>query len=327
MNSARVGKLVEATLARELKKVTRGVPRSVVVKMSPCRVNRKIDPEDGPPQFCLIDGGEWTAYMSGPMSDLKYGMFPLSELIPCQRPVQSGPNDSQRQLDSVTIKGVSVRMAVAHSDQVRLQLFAFRNGNRRDLPVDRTSRPFEVVCDENSVPRRVKYELMDKYQLFGLVEEEPYEGTKHISCHDGPFATRLDGEDVGWKSIDGTSFTSRFSKEEAKPVGSISLSVDKRPKKKIGSVCNMTLNTGGLMRSVGTADGGSLTGLRYRELEFFIELNSREKFMSASGSKSVNERPLELFVAFDGPRPFHVKELGSVSSGSITCMDTEVYYS
>lgn len=327
----RVDKLVEAAVGREMKKVRRGVPRSVVVKMSPCKVNRGIDPKDGQPEFCLLGGGEWTAYMNGPESEFKYAMFPLSELIPCQRPVQSGPNDSQRQLDSVTIKSVCVRLAVAHSDQVRLQLFAFRNGNRRDLPVDRTCRPFEIVSDENAVPCRLKYEVMDKYQLFGIVREDEQEATRHISWHDGPFATRLDGEDVGWKSYDGTSFTSRFSSQEAKPVGKITVSVDKGPKKSVGQTCKMNLSTGGLMRSIGTTNdsgiGAGLTALRYRELEFYIELNSRERFMEPSGSKSVNERPLELFLAFDGPRPFDVNKRESVPSGSITCMDMEVYYS
>ncbi|KAJ8174731.1 hypothetical protein LV161_008841 [Aspergillus fumigatus] len=321
-------KYVQSKVDRAMKRASRGPPRSVSVKLTPCRVNRAMNP----PQFAQLQKQEWPAYLFGAKAERKYAILPISELIPRQRSGSGGPDDSLRSFDTVFIKGVSVRMTLVHAEGVRLMLFAFRNGNRRDLVPCTATRPFEVVEDGTEVPRGVNYEVLTKEELYGsLVEGEL--GSRHLGWHEGPFAVRCLGDGrLDWKSVDGTCFTSRLSKEEGRPVGQIQVRVDEGVNKACGRVCNMSFPTSGLTRTLDTRSSGGLgssyTAMRFRHLEFFITLKRREKFHSSGTSRSVSERPLELFIGFDGPKPFemHVNDERKTVCGCVTAMDMEVYY-
>jgi hypothetical protein len=274
---------------------------------------------------------EWPAHLQGPLSERKYALFPISELIPSQRSASSEADDGQRTFDKVLIKGVSVRMTLMHAEGCRLLLFAFRNGTRRELPIDTVTRPFEILEDSNEVPCGLNYEIMTKDELYYSGERGDV-AVRHLGWDEGPFAVRLNAErEKVWKSTDETAFTSRLSKEEGKPVGDITVRVDEGKTKKCGSaVCNMNLTTSGVMRTMGASGrdgvGAAFTATRFRHLEFYIKLNKYERYTVPSGSRSVSERPLELFMAFDGPPPFELNTQGSTVCASITSMNVEVYY-
>lgn len=316
---------VKNEMNKELKRALRGPPRSVAVNLTPCRVNRR----ESPPVFSTMQSQEWPAYLNGSKSERKYALLPISELIPSQRPIMASPDDGQRRFDKVFIKGVSLRISLIHAEGVRLMLFAFRNGNRRGLPATTVTRPYQLVQDKSEVARSVKYEILTRQELYGEVLPGE-QAARHIGYHEGPFAVLPGSENPRWKSTDGTSFTSRFSKAEGRPVGRIEVKLDENVKRKMGSVCNLNLLTSSLMRTVSGPVSNSLgttwTASRFREVEVYIDLQQEEKFATSSESVAVNERPLELFVGFDGPAPFDMTTSKSTVCACITAMDMEVYY-
>lgn len=328
-SSKTLDKYVEEKVKRALAQASRGPPRSVAVRASPCEVDRSVSPE-----FVVMNNNEWAAYLKGPLAERKYALFPVTELIPSQRGPTVLADDGQRRHDSVFIKGVSVRMTLCHAEGVRLMLFAFRNGNRRDCPPSTTTRPFVIMEDGKEVPREVHYEVLTKEKLNFIVEPAEVENSvRHLGYHDGPFAVRRDSAgDPVWKSVDGTAFTSRLSKAEGKPIGTVEVRLDKQgTPRRCGAVCNMNLSSTNLMRTFKTPGttgiGSDWVGMRHREIEFFITLNESERFQSASGSRAVNERPLELFLGFDGPPPFEIHASDEDSAcAAVTGMDMEVYY-
>lgn len=324
--SRSLDKVVEAKVKRALSLVKRGPARSVYVTAKPCRVNREMDP----PEFVNMAANEWQAHLAGPLSERKYALFPVTELVPAQRSAQAHADNGQRTFDKVLIKGVCVRMTVVHSEGVRIMLFAFRNGTRRDLPPNTVTRPFVIEENSNEVAQAVKYELLTKDELYYDGAEGPI-ATRHLGLDEGPFGVRptMGGEKV-WKSADGTAFTSRMSTQEGRPIGTVSVKMDGSRQKKCGKVCNMSLNTSGVMRTVGASGkggiGGAFTATRFRTLEFFVEIGQPEAYINSSSSRTVNERPIELFLGFDAPQPFEVNPQGSTACASITSMDMEVYY-
>ncbi|KAJ5458165.1 hypothetical protein N7475_009553 [Penicillium sp. IBT 31633x] len=216
-------------------------------------------------------------------------------------------------------------MSICHAEDVRLMLFAFRNGNRKDFPPTMVTRPFEVVKDGSEVASQVQYEVLTKDRLGGIVDNsEKHNSTRHLGYDDGHF--RVHGNAQGYperKSDDGSAFTSRLSKEKGKPVGKVQVRVDSGSAKQCRSICNMTMSPS----TPGQAGvGASGVRMRSRQVEFFVSLNRRERFQAAGGSRSVSERPLELFIGFDGkPSEIHSSDAGSVCA-AITGMDMEVYY-
>ncbi|KAH1799965.1 hypothetical protein KXX35_004252, partial [Aspergillus fumigatus] len=161
------------------------------------------------------------------------------------------------------------------------------------------TRPFEVVEDGTEVPRGVNYEVLTKEELYGsLVEGEL--GSRHLGWHEGPFAVRCLGDGrLDWKSVDGTCFTSRLSKEEGRPVGTVYGKVDGGVSKSHGKAFKALFGTASLMRTVAydgqNPDLQGWISSRHRQVELFIKLNKRERFTVSNGSRSVNECPLELF--------------------------------
>lgn len=326
--SKTMDQLVNEKVKRELALSNRGPPRSTTVRLLPCEVNRTIET----PVFSPIAGQAWTAYLKGSQADRKYAILPVSELVPSQRGPRSHADDCQRPFDTVRIKGVSVRMTVTHAEGVRLMLFAFRNANRRELGPATVTRPFEIVEDGSEVPREVRYETMTKEMLHGdVLDTEHQSSVRHLGYYDGPFGVLRNKEGAPeWRSQDGTAFTSRLSKEEGRPFGEVFIRQDESKSKKCGRVCNLNLSSSNLMRTFSTtanAIGQSWTASRVRTFEFFIQLNQTERFQSASASRSATERPIELFVGFDGPEPFEIHCSDQESAcGMITAMDMAVYY-
>ncbi|KAJ5513450.1 hypothetical protein N7463_003002 [Penicillium fimorum] len=327
-NGSTLEKYVEAKFKRAISKATRGPPQSVYVRLLPCSVDRTL----ATPEFKSLKNDEWPAYLKGPLAERKYALLPITELIPSQRAPASIADDEQRPHDTVFIKGVSIRMTICHARSVRLMLFAFRNGNRQDVWPAPVTRPFQVVEDGSEVARQVSYELMTD-RLLGVVDaSEKQNSARHLEYHDGPFAVcrKSQGEPV-WKSVDESASTSRLSKEEGRrPTGNVQFRLGQGITKQCGLVCNMNLSSSSMRTFTTLSEAGvdsSRAGMRFRELEFFVTLNRRERFQAASGSRSVSERPLELFLGFDGAKPseIHITHASS-RCGAITAMDMEVYY-
>ncbi|KAJ9490157.1 hypothetical protein VN97_g3112 [Penicillium thymicola] len=326
-SSKTLDKYVEAKVKSALSRASRGPPRSVTVRALPSEVNRSLST----PEFVGLTNSEWPAYLRGALAERKYALLPVTELIPSQRSPTALADDGQRGHDSVFIKGVCLRMSLCHAEGIRLMLFAFRNGNRRDCPPSTTSRPFVIMEDGKEVPREVHYEVLTKEKLNFIVDpSEVQNSVRHLGYHDGPFAVRHDlAGDPAWKSVDGTAFTSRVSKAEGKPIGNVQVRLDAGSATQCGAVCNMNLGTSS-MRTFKTPGsrglGSDWVGMRYRQVEFYVTLNQNERF-PASGSRAVNERPLELFLGFDGPPPFEIHASDEDSAcAAVTGMDMEVYY-
>ncbi|KAJ5835670.1 hypothetical protein N7447_001696 [Penicillium robsamsonii] len=195
-------------------------------------------------------------------------------------------------------------------------------------------QPTVSGCEDGSeVARQVSYELLTKDKLTDVVDtSEKHGSARHIWYHDGPFAVHhnTQGEPV-WKSVDGTAFTSRLSKEEGRPMGKVQVRMGNSGTKSLGSVCNMNLSSTSPIRTFTTPGqvsvGSSLVGMKFRYLDFFVTINRYERFPAASRSQSVSELPLELFLEFDGPAPIEIHCADKASScGAITAMDMEFYY-
>lgn len=326
---ASLDKYVDAKVKQELSRLARGPSRSVVVRALPCEVDRTSSAAG----FTPLDNSEWPAYLKGPLSQRKYALLPITELISSQRGPDAMPDDGQRPHDSVHIKGVCVRMSVCHAEGVRLLLFAFRNGERRGNAPTTITRPFSIVEDGQEVPRQVNYEVLTKEGLNGDVDKSVRPNSvRHLGTYDGPFRVCHDrhGQPV-WKSTDETAFMSRLSKDDGKPVGSVEVRVDGGAVRRCGHVAKVQLPSPNLMRTFKTPGHGGVgadrVGIRYRQLEFYVALNQHERFRSPNGSWSGNERPLELFIGFDGPKPFqlNVPDEESVCA-TISAMDCEIYY-
>ena len=103
-----------------------------------------------------------------------------------------------------------------------------------------------------------------------------------------------------WKGTELSAFTSRFSKGEGRPLGTIYTKLDGGDSKVHGKTykgmfgSSSLIRTNALDRQNPNVSGG--IGTRTRQIEIFIKLNRREKFTVSNGSLSVNERPLELFI-------------------------------
>lgn len=282
--------------------------------------------------FTPMENNQWRSYLIGELAERKYALLPVSELIPAQRAPSANPDDGQRTFDNVRIKGVSVRMTMSHAEGVRLLLFAFRNGNRRDLLPSTHTRPFQIVEDDNKVARQLYYETLTKARLNGVVDiSEGQSSVRHLGLHEGPFAVRRGNDGVfDWKSSDGTAFMSRFSRDECRPIGQISMKMDEGKSKVVGCTVNLNMSSNSLMRTFdtpGQAIGSSWTSSRHRQFEFYISLDQNERFQTSSGSLPVSERPLEIFLGFDAPEPFEINCSPEASScGMISAMDMEVYY-
>lgn len=288
----------------------RGVSRSHCVRLVPAHFDRN----DQSPKVFVQD--KWTSYAQGPSSGRKYALFPVTELVPGQRPVAAQADDRFRTSDRVFIKGVSLRLNVSHEGDVRLLVFAFRNGVRGDGAPSVETRPFfgRSVMSEASVPScassEVVFDVMNKDQLLGTFSGGKFP-LKSVELQNGPFAVvpRLDGS-LDWKATDMAAFTSRFSDSGGRPVGTIYARLD-----------------GGASKSSGKAFKSIFRGKQTRQVELFVKLSSRESYISADGSLTVGGRPLELFVGFDSPSTIYGNvENVDVPSGAIMDMQLEIYY-
>ncbi|KAJ5157988.1 uncharacterized protein N7500_007639 [Penicillium coprophilum] len=331
-NRGTLDKYIEAKVQRAVKKASRGPPRSVPVQLTPAQFDRN----HSIPQVKILD--KWTTYFLGPSSAFKYGILPITEVIPTQRPSVGEADDRFRSHNKVLVKGVFLRMVVNHTMGVRLLVFAFRNGMRRDISPSISTRPFvdgSTICDppvKGRPPSEVVFDVMGKEQLMGM-EGSGKHGFRNLGVHDGPFAVtgQLNGR-YDWKATDLTAFTSRFSKDEGRPVGTIHVKIDGGASKSHGQTYKALFGSGTLKRT-NECDGAdpSVTawmGTRTRHVELFIKLNKHEKVTVSNGSLSINERPLELFVGFDSPSSMHAATSSAkdVASGAIMSMDMEVYY-
>lgn len=318
-------KYVEAKVKRAVKQASRGPPRSVSVQLIPAHFDRNHQVPK------VQEQEQWTSYFEGPSSVRKYAILPISELIPTQRPVAGEADDRFRSLHTVFVKGVSLRMTVNHAEGVRLLVFAFRNGMRRDVTPSSGTRPFvdrATILDQPVKGRPVSevvFDVMSKEQLMGM-DGCGKHAFRNLGVHDGPFAvTRQLNGNFEWKGTDLSAFTSRFSKDEGRPVGTVYAKLDGGVSKAHGKTFK------GMFGSSSHGQNPNVSGwigTRTRQIEFFIKLNHREKFAVSNGSLSVNERPLELFIGFDTPGSMHAAShtRKDVASGAIMAMDMEVYY-
>ncbi|KAJ8174839.1 hypothetical protein LV161_008837 [Aspergillus fumigatus] len=334
-NKGTLDKFVEAKVERALKKASRGPPRSVPVQL----LASLFDRSEEIPAITPLD--RWTSYIEGPLAQKKYAILPISEVIPSQRPSSSSADDRFRSYDTVLVKGVSLRLTLNHAEGVRLLVFAFRNGMRRDTLASAGTRPFvdassvkNPKCD-GGVVSELYYDIMSKEELMNMdgVGKHYF---RNLGIHDGPFAVRrvagttFDSK-FDWKSTDSSAFTSRFNKEEGRPVGTVYGKVDGGVSKSHGKAFKALFGTASLMRTVAydgqNPDLQGWISSRHRQVELFIKLNKRERFTVSNGSRSVNECPLELFVGFDSPGSLHSGSSSkNVASGAIMAMDMEVYY-
>lgn len=326
-----LSKFVLNAVKKEVKKSNRRPPRSVPVRLLPASFDRSTSV----PQIKQQD--RWYAFIEGPHSANKYAILPISEIIPAQRPSEMNADDRFRSYDSVTVKGVSLRLTISHAESVRVMAFVFPNGMRRDMPADSGGRPF-VDCASIGASKgaggpvsELMYEVMSKEQLMGM-EGSGKHAIQNLGVHSGPFAVkRFANELFDWKSTDGSAFMSRFAKDEGRPVGKIYASVNGSKEKMHGTTFKHLFNSSSLMRTIGF-DGQNehlqgWVGARTQQLELYIKLNRSEKFRMSNGSLSVNERPLELFLGFDAPGSLSSVTTGNdIKSGAIMAADMEVYY-
>jgi hypothetical protein len=332
-NSKSVDKIVDAKVKRAVARVNRGPPRSISVKLKPALFDRSTDiPSVVPVQ-------QWTSFIAGPSSARKYAILPITELVPSQRPQSGEADDRFRSFDKVLVKGVSLRLTVNHAEGCRLLVFAFRNGVRREHAPSSSSRPHVDVAKvsediSKDLPTglpvsELYYDVMTKSQLMGIAQEAY--GLRHLGVHDGPFDVKKNVVGLfDWNSTDESAFTSRFNKDQGRPVGTIHAKLDSGVSKKHGKTYKAMFGTASLMRTFGyDGQNPNVAGwisTRTRQIDLFIKLNQKEKFTMSRDSMSVNERPLELFVGFDSPGALHESGKVDIASGAIKAMDIEVYY-
>lgn len=322
-------KVVDAKVKRAIKEASRGPPRSIPVKLLPGSFDRATS------KYVVED--LFRAYVEGPSAGRSYAILPVSELVPAQRPKDSDADDRYRSFDKVHIKGVSLRMSVNHAEGVRLMAFAFRNPVRRDTEPCISHRPFSDVAglpgniSKNQVTTEVVYDVMDKNSLMGL---EPRIGSiPNVPVHDGPFkVVRNSSGKYGWKSTDGSAFTSRFNTGEGRPIGQVFAAVDGGRQKKCGSMFKSIFNASSLMRTVGfdrqDEQVKGWVSTRTRQVELYFKLDVKEKFTFSNSSVPVSERPIEIFLGFDSPMPYGGNSSkNDIVSGALIGMDAEVYYS
>lgn len=325
-------KYVTSKVQHAVKKASRGPARSVPVNLIPALFDR----DQQIPSIDIQD--RWMSYFEGPSSARKYAILPISELIPTQRPAAGEADDRFRSLDVVHVKGVSIRMTINHAEGVRLLVFAFRNGMRRDIAPSSGTRPYVDRASISDPPVKGKpvaevvYDIMSKEQLMGMNGSGQF-AFRNLGVHDGPFdVTRQLNGNFEWKGTDLSAFTSRFSKHEGRPIGTVYAKLDGGASKKHGKTFKGMFGTSSLMRT-NAFDGmnpnvSGWIGSRTRQVELFIKLDRREKFTVSNGSLSVNERPVELFMGFDSPGSMHAgtSTRKNIASGAIMAMDMEVYY-
>lgn len=345
MTRAMLAKYVDSRVKRA-SRVSSGPPRSVSLKLLPANFNRQGVTATAQ----LRTHSEWELDIQGPDTDRKYVLLPIAEAVPIQRHRLTDGDDRFRSLDTVRIKGVSLRLTLTHAESVRLQLFAFANGQRRGggEPITPNNRPFvdRRVADGPttgvstfSPMTDLYYEVMTRRQLFG---EDAGSSAKQsalprqIGEYDGPFAVRrtANADIVEWKSVDGTSFTTRRGKEGGRPVGRIYATVDGSRSKQLGSVANLNLQTSSLMRTVGFSGaantsvvGQGWVGTRFRTIEFFVKLDKTVKYRRGIDQFPMSECPLELFLAIDVPQSSHSNAGPKVAAAAVTGMDYDVYFS
>lgn len=328
-------RVVEAKLKSEVRRLRRGPPRSLAVQLSPA----VFDKSQGEPKFKMDT--QWTSYISGPSSQKNYALLPITELIPTQRPPVAPADDRFRSYDKVHLKGVSLRLNVNHAEGVRLMVFAFRNGMRRDTECTPMYRPFvdprsfsmegKSTKSQGEPTTQLCYQVMTKGELMGMEGDGKFP-VRHLGLEDGPFGVMrgLDGL-LDWHSPDMTAFSSRLNQSEGGPVGNIYSRVDGGPRKSHKRVYKGHFQSGSLSRTAGFGSNSShlkgFVNTKSHDVELFIQLNKEEKFAFPQGSHSVNERPLELFVGFQTPGALVGIDQGDdVAAAGILGAKMEVYY-
>lgn len=335
LGKVKLDKVVQQKVRAAVGELKRGPCRSVPVRLTPSIFDRV---GGSPSVQCL---SQWTAYGGGVESARKYGLLPVSELIPSQRPALGPADDRFRSYDSVKIKGVSLRMTINYAEGARLRVFMFPNAARRGNEPSMATRPFVSASEVKSEdamedvksqgvgpPSRIVYGVMSKDELMGNGK-----GTDcNMGLHHGPFDVchQEDGS-FDWHSPDLSAFMSRFTKGDGGPIGTMYARVNWGQQRKCGKSFSKIFSSTSLARTPGF-EGENVglegwIGTQTVQVELFWKLNRQERFRDASGSLSVNERPLEIFVGFDSPSMLKSRGgVGEVGSGAIMGMDMEVYY-
>lgn len=326
---AKLGKTVEKLVAAELKKQRRGTRRSVLLSLKAAHFDREVE------DVLVRPLEKWVCQMTGPFSQHKYAILPVSEAIPLQRLPHTDADDRYGTHNRVRIKGVSLRAVVNHAEGVRLMAFAFRNPMRRDADASKATRPFidAAMLDGKGGGKgpmtELLYHVMSKEELMNSSRSE--HGFRNLGYTDGPFKVvpKLD-DSFDWKSTDGSSFQSRLNQGVGGPIGTIRAKVGETKPKRIGKVFNKQWASSGMQRQFihdpATQGIRSYASTRTRVVELFIELNTDEHFIREGEPYPVGQSPIEIFMGFDSPNSSG-DGLPVIESGGIVGMDMEIYFS
>ncbi|KAF7887848.1 uncharacterized protein EAF01_011002 [Botrytis porri] len=338
-SKATLGKYVRAEAQKVLKSSGRE-PRSLSLKALPVRMSRT----SGAVTATATNNSEWEVFIQGRRVDDRYVMLPISEAVPPRMSRLADGDGRFRTSEKVLIKGVSVRMTISQAERLRIQAFAFQNTVRRGDTVvasavnrpwgdRRVLLPIEGIAAVPAPMAHICYEVMDKRDVMGTHSTSPL--GRQLGLHDGPFATRR-GVDNGidsieWKSVDGTSFTSRYSKDVGRPVGQVQVQIDGKKRGKPSRTLNMLMEVPSLMRTVGfnatsSALGSGWIATKHHLVEISIKLNKVVEYRQGLNAVPVSELPYELFLAIDSPRSLNEAGKADTVAGAVTAMEYKIYY-
>jgi len=217
---------------------------------------------------------------------------PLTQMIPAQQACGQGPDDRFRRSNSVTIRGISVRLSLSVSDETRVVAFPYEPHESIWRNISQAPRALTVNTGASTKQVGVAgvadtvATIMFPFEKSGLTSEH------------GPFMTRKGCVDVGGKpqyrldSPDGTPLDCRISTGSSRP---------------LGGVVKKTFAASGLQRTVNFDNsakedvGQGYTQWRTVTVSEYWKLDKKYVYGYEGDSQPMWERPLELLLCIDCP--------------------------
>lgn len=137
-------------------------PTSVSLKLLPCSVERTLDR----PVFTRLRGGEWPILSRGELTEGRYALIPVTELLCGKRPHSSSYDFRRNSVDSVFIKSVKIRLTQPVPEGFELKFFVQKLrslGYKEDCG---PYVPFRVLEDEDGCPHSVLFEVLSAEDFF-----------------------------------------------------------------------------------------------------------------------------------------------------------------
>ncbi|KAF1808045.1 hypothetical protein P152DRAFT_453174 [Eremomyces bilateralis CBS 781.70] len=281
----------------------------------------------GPPQKVILRGHPDKVILcsEGPQAAESYFRVPITQVIPVQRSMNSGPDSCWRRTDKVHIKGVGVRLKLTFATSVQVMGVCYparvqeklveTDGGGGDIPT--TFR----VGFEDQTAKRVRLLRVEETNFLRVAKDGPF------SVIPGPKGS------IMFDSTDHSLFNCRLADGPGQPVGEARWKVGEDEKRKSGRTFAQEYHVSGIMRTQNWAPNtpGGYVQYDTRDIQVYWALDKKMEFATSEGNLPVFEPNLELMFGVRALGAILPKDgnrgMGPLEYGWLSNLMLDVYYS